>query len=646
MVSDLYSTLAWLPAPPKAFSKECGGLAEKPGEIGSNLKSLASYSLDEDQLGRLGALATKLIRERFVSDQPMGPLTPFRLGVIGNGTLDFIIPALVASALRHGIALECIRGSYDQVLQEALSPQSTINLAKPDAVLVAVDHRGLPLSPGFGESDDAEATVAAAMQFIEAVRTGFRNNASCYCILQTLAAPPEQLFGSFDRVLPGTTRNLVSHFNRELAQSITGTPDLLLDVSGVAETVGLGHWHSPDQWNLAKLPFNNTYLPLYADHVARLLGAARGKSRRCLVLDLDNTVWGGVIGDDGVNGIQIAQGDATGEAHLSVQRLALDLRARGVVLAVSSKNNDEVARSPFREHPEMLLKESDIAVFQANWSDKATNIKAIAQELSLGLDAMVLLDDNPMERDLVRQMLPQVAVPELPQDPALFARTLAAAGYFESVSFSDEDRKRSDFYSGNARRISIQKSAGSLDDYLKSLEMEITFQPFDAKGRMRIAQLIQKSNQFNLTTRRYSEVEVETIENDPRRFTLQVRLADKFGDNGMISVIICREDTPGVWEIDTWLMSCRVLGRRVEEMVLRELVIHARMHGVERLLGRYVPTDRNGMVAGHYQKLGFSKVGEDSANGVLWEHWVDGSVADTVMKVSRSGFRRPVSEAE
>jgi FkbH-like protein len=235
-------------------------------------------------------------------------------------------------------------------------------------------------------------------------------------------------------------------------------------------------------------------IPLYADHVARVLAAIRGKSRKALILDLDNTVWGGVIGDDGLEGIKIAQGDATGEAHLAVQRLALDLRARGIVLAVCSKNTDEVARGPFLKHPEMLLKLDHIAVFQANWNDKASNIAAIAEELSLGLDAMVFLDDNPVERGLVRKLLPQVAVPELPEDAAHYARTLAAAGYFEAIAFSKEDLMRAGFYQDNAKRAELQNKVGGVEAYLASLNMTITFQPFDSLGRARIVQLINKSN--------------------------------------------------------------------------------------------------------------------------------------------------------
>ena len=273
----------------------------------------------------------------------------------------------------------------------------------------------------------------------------------------------------------------------------------------------------------------------------------------------------------------------------------------------------------------MLLKLEHIAVFQANWDDKATNIQAIAQELNLGLDALVFLDDNPVERGLVRQLLPQVAVPELPEAPALYARTLAAAGYFESIAFAAEDLQRADYYQENAKRASLQKQVGGVEAYLASLEMSITFQPFDALGRTRIAQLINKSNQYNLTTRRYTEPEVLAAESDPTVFTLQVRLSDIFGDNGMISVVICRPAAPGAWRIDTWLMSCRVLERRVEHMVLREILEHARRAAVHTLVGIYIPSNRNQMVAEHYAKLGFLKTLVTESGMTEWELSVNGA---------------------
>ena len=618
MSLDLYRTLSWLPPPPSDFAARCRLVSANtgaldPGELGREIKALANHALNETQLARLGR-AIEAVRSKGL---PMAPMLEFRLGILGNGTLDLIIPSLVASAARHGIALQCWKGEYDQYLQDALAPDSAVNRARPDAVLLALDHRALSLRSTPGDAASAEQTLDSAIDLLETIRGGVRRNGGGTCIVQTVAPPPEGLFGSLDRALPGTARSLVDALNRRLAGSVLQSQDTLLDVAALAETVGLAEWHSPAQWNMAKLPFADAYVPLYADHVARTIAAMRGRSRRCLVLDLDNTVWGGVIGDDGLDGIRIAQGDAAGEAHLAVQQLALALRARGVVLAVSSKNTDSVAREPFRSHPEMLLRENHIAVFQANWDDKATNIRAIAQELALGLESLVFLDDNPVERGLIRRELPDVAVPELDDDAANYARTLAAAGYFESVRFSDEDRARADMYQNNARRLTLQKQTGDIDAYLQSLDMRIVFSPFTKTTRVRTAQLINKSNQFNLTTRRYTEADVAAVEGDPTAMGLHARLIDTFGDNGIISVVVCREEAAG-WVIDTWLMSCRVLGRRVEQTVLREVVRQARLRGIGQLVGIYRPTERNGMVREHYAKLGFAPAGEDADGTMRW----------------------------
>jgi len=635
LMDKIYENLSWLLPAPADFAAQCHSLLELGEDLGTRLQQLASYSLDDNELHRLA----KVIGKARTANYSFAPLTPFRLGLLSNATVDFIVPALVASAARYGVALECIAGNYNQVMQMALTPDSVINAAHCDAVLVALDYRGLPLRSTPGNFDEARATVQAAFGHLETIRAGLKNKGNTICILQTVASPAEYLFGSLDRALLGTINNVIEEVNRGIVQGLAGTQDVLLDVARLAETVGLGEWHSPSEWNLAKLPFANAFVALYADHVARIIAALLGKTRRCLILDLDNTLWGGVIGDDGLGGIQIAQGDATGEAYLSVQRFVLDLRERGILLAVCSKNQDDVARLPFQKHPEMLLRENHFAIFQANWNDKATNIKAIANELALGLDSMVFLDDNPVERGLVRQLLPQVAVPELPNDPALYVRTLSAAGYFESVDFGNDDLKRAEFYQDNARRVILRNEVGDIQEYLASLKMEITFQPFDDNGISRIAQLINKSNQFNLTTRRYTEAEVRALWHDPRCFTLQVRLSDIFGDNGMISVVVCRQLSNSQWDIDTWLMSCRVLGRRVEDMVLKHLIEHASLRGIRKLVGIYRPTSRNQLVERHYAKLGFTELNQDSDGNTVWQLEVDRSSVTTPPMVVRSiGF--------
>ncbi|WYD82007.1 MAG: HAD-IIIC family phosphatase [Candidatus Electrothrix gigas] len=634
MKTDLYADLAWLPQRPDNFIKKCRKVLQDPDGLGLRIRGLASYSLDDNDLHNLAKLIAKATEKKY----SLEPLIPFKLGIVSNATTHFLVPALVATAARYGIALECIEADFGQTMQAAMDASSSIHQAQPDAVLIAIDYRGLPLQLTPGDQVAHDATVAACLQYIDNIRNGLHAHNAGFCIVQTIVRPVESLTGSFELVLPGTTRSLLDAINTGLAQSVHNSPDVLVDIAGLAETVGLGAWHDPVYWYMAKLPFSNRYLPLYADHLCRCIVAARGKSRRCLILDLDNTVWGGIIGDDGLEGIVIGQGDPVGEAHFDVQQTALALRERGIVLAVSSKNYEEIARIPFQQHPDMLLKEDHIAVFQANWDDKASNISVIANTLSLGLDSMVLLDDNPAERDLVRQMLPQVAVPELPDNPALYTRYLLAGGYFESIVFSAEDRKRAQFYQENAKRVALQEKVGDLDTYLESLEMEITFQPFNDTGCSRVTQLINRSNQYNLTTRRYTEEEVKAFQDLSDGLTLQVRLTDIFGDNGIICVVICRPIDQD-WEIDTWLISCRVLGRKVEHAVLQEIVFQARKQGIRRLIGIYRPSGRNKLVADHYEKLGFTAYGCEEDGVSSWQLEVASALVDPVpMKVSRVNF--------
>ncbi len=605
-MADIYTRLQWLPEASESFSADVKALlASDDGAIGDRLRKLASQALDNDQLSKLG----RAIDRSRKSGRDFAPLEPFRLAVISNATTDFLMPALSATAARHGFDLECHATSYGQTMQEVLDSGSQLYAFEPDAVLLALDHRAFQSSTKLADRSAAEALVEHNVDYLAGIVKALQANCAATCIYQTIARPPETTFGSLDRALPGTQRWLNDALNRAIVERLEGSGTVLLDTAGVAETVGLANWHAPALWNMAKLQFSLDYLPLYADHVLRLVSAMKGKSAKVVGLDLDNTLWGGVIGDDGVEGIVIGQGDATGEAHLDLQRSALQLRDRGVVLAVSSKNTDEVARAPFRNHPDMLLREDHIAVFQANWEDKATNLMAISRELNVGIDSLVFVDDNPMERDLVRQLAPTVRVPEMPADPALYARTLAAGGYFEAISVTGEDFERAQAYQVAAKRAEMRSSSHNLDDYLASLEMTARIAPFDAAGRSRIAQLINKSNQFNLTTRRYSEADVHEIEESSQALGIQIRLEDIFGDNGMISVIICRE-ADSEWFIDTWLMSCRVLGRTVEFAALNELVRVARARGIKAINGHYIPTPKNGLVSDHFDKLNFEMVSQ------------------------------------
>lgn len=565
----------------------------------------AGYSLDNNQLHSLAKAYAKVIAKR----HGLSGLTPIRLGILSNATVDLLVPAIIASGLRYGLAIEPIIPPFGQVVQAVTDPDSDLWTGRPDVVLLMLDYRG----HGLHDSQSLDRAISILTQ----LRKSIASKGGVSTVIQTVSRPPELLLGSCDFVSPNSLRGVIHDFNTKLRQSIPGSSDIIFDVAALAETVGLAEWHDPVAWHMAKLPFSQKFVPLYTDALARLLGAIRGKSRKCLVLDLDNTLWGGVIGDDGIDGIKLSQGDSLGEAHLSVQRHALALSKHGIILAVCSKNDDQIARQPFQNHPDMVLREEHIAVFQANWIDKATNIRAIAKMLNIGTDTLVFLDDNPTERHIVRRELPEVAVPEVPDDPALFPLFLSMAGYFDAVTFSADDEKRTEFYKTQAQRLALQESTSDLEGYLESLDMTLHLAPFDKIGRPRIAQLINKSNQFNLTTRRYTEAEVAAFEEDSSAITLQARLIDCFGDNGMISVIICREEKGG-WNIDTWLMSCRVLGRRVEHAMLHFLSQQLKDRGATEVFGTFIPTKRNELVKDHYTSLGFSLVSADE-NGTT--HW-------------------------
>ena len=423
------------------------------------------------------------------------------------------------------------------------------------------------------------------------------------------------VLGQNEHQLPGSRANFVARLNAHLRTMADEENIDLLTVDTQVTRDGIDAWHSPARWHRSKQEIAIAAGPLYGDLVARLVAAKKGYSYKCLVLDLDNTIWGGVVGDDGLEGIVIGRGTALGEAFVQFQDYCRELSRRGVILAVCSQNDEADALEPFDFHPDMVLKRSDIACFVANWSDKASNMRAIAEKLNIGLDSLVFVDDNPFERNLVRKELPMVAVPEVNDDPAHFAHSLAAAGYFEGLHLTHEDRRRTVQYCGNARRDAFVESTTDVASYLRELDLRLVWDHFDLLNTQRIVQLIARSNQFNLTTRRYTEQNILAIMSDPKAFGLHLRLVDRFGDNGIIAIIIGRLRDNADLEIDTWLMSCRVLGRQVEPTTLNLIAERAKEIGALRLLGEYFPTKKNGMVENHYAKLGFTTLESDRDNG-------------------------------
>ncbi len=599
-----FADLPWLPSAPSDFSARCRAAITTAEPVGQTLHHLAQHATRPTQ-----ALAFRRALDKArASGADLAPLLPFKLGILSNATMDFIADEIPLAAARHGVAVEILVADFDQVMQEALNPESNMSRSGADAILLAIDHRWLGLE-GLHEDHSADREQLAIERLFSAA-DAVRANAGAPIILPLLARTPIPLFGNSEMKFAETASAAISRINAAILDYASRTGSYVLDVAHLAARIGLDRWHDPVQWLAYKLPFASECNAAFAETVGRLLGAIRGKARKCLVLDLDNTLWGGAIGDEGLSKILLGPGSAKGEAFLAIQTMAKQLRQRGIILSVCSKNDDHVARVPFREHPEMLLTESDIAVFQANWTDKASNLDAIAKSLNIGLDSLVLLDDNPAERAQVRSALPAVAVPELPNDPAWFPWYVQSAGYFEAINLSAEDRARADSYASNANRAQVEAKARNLGDYLTDLEMKLIARPFDLVGRTRITQLINKTNQFNLMTRRLTELEVAEIEAADDQLTLQVSLSDRFGDLGMIGLITCGLAGDQATIAD-WVMSCRALGRKVEAAMLQVLKKELEKRGVARLAAQYRPTAKNGMVRDHFDTLGFHLVKEE-----------------------------------
>ncbi|MGF1498609.1 MAG: HAD-IIIC family phosphatase [Elainellaceae cyanobacterium] len=593
----------------------CKQISESKEQIRC-LREIAKHNLDFTQTSRVDRRLQEVLAAH--PGEASG-LQTIRLAVLASSTIEHLLPAIRVAALRRGLIAECYVAPYGQYRQEVLNPASGLYEFQPDVVLLALNGNDVGVKlPWASPVQDVKAAVEQRVDEWVHLWETINTQLKAIAIQQMMVIPPEHLFGHYDAVLPASPASILNQVNEVLRSRASEHKVLLLNTDEIAAYIGKHLWCDAALWHHAKQDISPVYSPLYGDHLARMLAAVRGLSYKCLVLDLDNTVWGGVIGDDGLSGILLGQGNAVGEAFYAFQAYAKALKERGIILAVCSKNEEANALEPFEKHPEMILRQDDIAVFVANWEDKATNLKRIATTLNIGLDSLVFFDDNPVERAVVRQFAPAVAVPEVPEDPALYVRCLSDAGYFEAVSFSGDDMKRAEQYLANSRRNELKEKAHSLEGFLESLHMEMSVASVDSVSLPRATQLINKSNQFNLTTHRYTEAQVKQMSEDPDVLCLQVRLKDDFGDNGLISVAIAKPiifESEKALHIDTWLMSCRVLGRQVEQEVLNVLVNQARYRRYRVLYGEYIQTAKNGMVKDHYAKLGFELIHEKQEDG-------------------------------
>ena len=584
---------------------------KKKNKNEEDIISLSKHSLNYEQ----NDIFFKYLKDFFKKKTKFKKLKKIKLGVLSSSTTDFFKSSLVVTGIRYGIKLDVYQSDYNQISQIAFNNDEPFKNLKLDFILVYIDSKSIDSFIDFNNQKNPKKNIDNFLNYINSVIINLNKKTGAEIILANFAQINNLIFGSFEKKIPNSRVWLIDKINIKL-NLIPYNFLHILDINILSSAIGLDNWHDQKLWLMAKVPFDLNCVPIFCEYVMRIVGNKLGKSKRCLICDLDNTLWGGVIGDDGLDGIRIGNGDPVSESYLHLQKTIYEIRNRGVALAICSKNNEENALLPFKKHPEMILKEKHFAIIQANWTDKASNIKHISKSLSLGLESMVFFDDNPVERAQVRQELPDVAVPELPNDPSLYVKTLLSAGYFEAISFSEEDKKRAKSYEDNSKRLKLLKYSSNMNKFLKNLKMNITFKNFDKLGRARITQLINKSNQFNLTTKRYSENKIEKLEKDKNFFTRQIRLRDKYGDNGMICVVICEKQKQN-WIIDTWLMSCRVLGRKVEHATLHNLIYSAKKYKIKEIIGKYIPTNRNSLVKNHYKDLGF-RLKSKKSNIELW----------------------------
>ncbi len=555
------------------------------------------------------SLARFLPRIREPSRKQTGRL---RLAVLGGFTTSQLSSFLDLFLFASGIDAEIYEADYGVFRQEILDPDSRLHQFRPAVVYLAVSRHDLGHQPNLTDELEAvERAIAAEVLDWKSLWGVAHERLGCQIIQDNFEVPYWRTLANYELQHAASLGRFVEQVNREL---LAEAPPFVTihDVHYLASLVGLWNWGDERFFHIAKLRCPPEHLVPYAHRVASLVTAHLGLSKKCLVLDLDNTLWGGVIGDDGLGGIVLGQGNPVGEAYAGFQRYVKSLRDRGVILAVCSKNEDTNAREPFEKHPEMALRLDDISCFVANWDDKVSNLRKIAHELNIGLNSLVFVDDNRAERAFVREFLPEVAVPELPVDPADYIRTLASHCYFQVVALSPEDFQRTEYYQADARRKQVQGGHADLDEFLRTLDMRAQVGPVGEADFERTVQLIGKSNQFNLTTRRHSAADLLRMMREKEWVTRVVKLADRFGDNGLISVLLARQQGDTL-EIDTWLMSCRVLKRGVEQFLLNHLVQTARTRGVSALRGEYIPTAKNKLVRDHYQGLGFTRThaGED-----------------------------------
>lgn len=537
-----------------------------------------------------------------------GSLPRIKVALVGDTATQFLATALKGMGVEKGCIIDLFEAEYNQVEGQLLNNTSELHAFAADYIVVFLSsHKLMSLFNNM----PAEQQQRLADERIELIKNICATHTRLICC--NYPEIDDTVFGSYSNKVKNSFTYQIRKLNLSLMELSMKISNLFIcDIAALQNKLGRDFMFHPAVYIGSEMVLSLDAVPYVASRIMDIICALQGKFKKCLILDLDNTLWGGVIGDDGYEKIELGHELGIGKAFTEFQQWALKLKNRGIILAVCSKNNQDTAREPFEKHPEMVLRLNDIAVFIANWDNKVDNIRRIQSILDIGFDSMVFLDDNPFERNLVRENIPEITVPELPEDPASYLEYLYGLNLFETASFSSTDVERTKQYQIESLRVTTKMTFTNEDDFLKSLQMKSEVKPFNSFNTPRVSQLSQRSNQFNLRTVRYTEAEIGRLAKDHHFQCFSFTLSDKFGDNGLICAVILEKKNADTVFIDTWFMSCRVLKRGMEHFTLNTIADYARQNKFRYIIGEYIPTAKNSLVEDHYLKLGFTPVDNTS----------------------------------
>lgn len=552
-----------------------------------------------------------------------------KIAILSSFTLGGLKEALLVKCKEEGVSPLIYVGGYNQYNQEILDGNSPLYAFHPNLVILMLDTRTITgerfLQPYDMTDDQRRDWVKKTFEMITSLVDKVQKGTSARVIVNNFEVPTHSPLGIIENRTPFGFQDSVKALNSELREEYRGNPSVFLfDYESFASKVGKENLLDYTMYYLGDIRISPQLIPRLCEGYIPYIRAMLSMTKKCLVLDLDNVLWGGIVGEDGLEGIKLGP-TPEGSPFLELQKYALSLYRRGVILAINSANNPDDALEVFRKHPYMVLKEDHFASMKINWDDKISNMRAIAEEIEIGVDSLVFVDDSRVNREMIKQALPEVTVVDVPQDPALYVKTLEDLRVFDSLQLTEEDKRRGQMYAEQRKRVEFQGVAGDITEYLKALGQVVTIENLNKMNLARISQLSQKTNQFNTTTRRYLEADVVKMADSGRFLVVGIRVQDKFGDSGLTGVSIV-EKGQEKWRIDSLLLSCRVIGRKVEDALLAYIMEQARMGGAKTLVGEFIPTKKNAPAKDFYRTRGFTQT--SVTDGIeIWEYGLKEPVA-------------------